>query len=159
MANYCFNRLAFESPEDLEKARCLFEGKDINGEDKDFTFNVLVPMPPEIFRGDIGTDRIHDPTAWYQWSLDNWGTKWDATQIQFDCDTIDFVTMWSEPALWLKVLAERLEAIGVQGAVLRYAVEGGFGSGWYDLDGGCAVEMGDDKAWEHACLGDDEEDE
>lgn len=40
--------------------------------------------------------------TWYKWSINNWGTKWNACDTIVDCDedgyeTIQFLTAWSEP--------------------------------------------------------------
>lgn len=39
-------------------------------------------------------------TTWYNWCIDNWGTKWNAlgTGKWIDDDTITFKTAWSAPA-------------------------------------------------------------
>ena len=52
---------------------------------------------------DYGTDN------WYDWSLMNWGTKWDCSseEMGFDTDnenyiTINFNSAWSPPVHWLR---------------------------------------------------------
>ena len=32
---------------------------------------------------------------WYEWSINNWGTKWDACEVMIDDSTILFETAWS----------------------------------------------------------------
>jgi len=47
-------------------------------------------------------------TSWYDWSNANWGTKWNAYEVQRVSDTvIKFQTAWSMPAKWLENLVER----------------------------------------------------
>ena len=45
---------------------------------------------------------------WYDWSIANWGTKWNATTISVDDDTeaIEFDTAWSMPEPVFKAIAK-----------------------------------------------------
>lgn len=46
-------------------------------------------------------------TSWYDWSCDNWGTKWNAySNEQEDEDTIIFETAWSNPEPVMLKLSE-----------------------------------------------------
>lgn len=44
------------------------------------SFNKIIPMPENIFRGSIGTEekKKYGSSNWYDWSVSNWGTKWNA---------------------------------------------------------------------------------
>jgi len=62
--------------------------------------NHLIPMPKEL-EGTSGFDE-NGVTGWYEWRLQNWGTKWDIYDAH--CDRIDantlqlyFNTAWSPP--------------------------------------------------------------
>ena len=55
---------------------------------------------------------------WYDWSCNNWGTKWDASNAYIDeyiaedddCDKmirIQFDTAWSPPMSWLEKATEK----------------------------------------------------
>lgn len=47
-------------------------------------------------------------TSWYEWSIANWGTKWNAYQIERISDTvIRFQTAWNAPLKWLEKLIEK----------------------------------------------------
>lgn len=47
-------------------------------------------------------------TSWYEWSIANWGTKWNAYDIERRSDTvIKFETAWSMPTQWLQKLVEK----------------------------------------------------
>ena len=53
-----------------------------------------------------GTLPRGDRKDWYNWSLDNWGTKWDACEPYIDHNDIDyfavsFETAWSPPINWI----------------------------------------------------------
>ncbi|MFA5299264.1 MAG: hypothetical protein WC389_13830 [Lutibacter sp.] len=65
-------------------------------------FNKITPMPKWVFRGNLGRaeeQKYGAENCWYKWSLDNWGTKWNAYE-QLDerntDDTIYFNTAWSK---------------------------------------------------------------
>jgi hypothetical protein len=52
-------------------------------------------------------------TSWYDWSIENWGTKWDVNpdgvdQLGAQDDYLDlhFNTAWSPPMPWVKALRE-----------------------------------------------------
>lgn len=63
-------------------------------------FNTVVPMPDSIDRGSIDFARYNDPTAWLRWSMDHWGTKWNAygqQSGQANADDLRFETAWSHP--------------------------------------------------------------
>lgn len=44
------------------------------------SFNKIIPMPDKIFRGSVGDKerQEHGSDNWYDWSVANWGTKWNA---------------------------------------------------------------------------------
>ena len=53
-----------------------------------------------------GTLPRGDRKDWYDWSLNNWGTKWDACEACIDHNDIDyfavsFETAWSPPIAWI----------------------------------------------------------
>lgn len=49
--------------------------------------------------------------TWYEWSIDKWGTKWDAYEADCDCYekiiTITFDTAWSTPVPIFKELSKQ----------------------------------------------------
>lgn len=60
-------------------------------------------------RGKIYVSNIENYgyTTWYDWSIDNWGTKWNAySNEQEDEDTISFETAWSNPEPIMLKLSE-----------------------------------------------------
>lgn len=65
-------------------------------------FAKLIPMPAHVYCGSLGKEDQEDFKAnWYDWSLANWGTKWNA----YDCSNgndgeaawIQFDTAWNIP--------------------------------------------------------------
>ena len=69
-----------------------------------FSLDKVIPMPEEI----NGTTAPSDGPNWYDWSIDNWGTKWDVYPAgHYDAnedETMDlfstagqFYTAWAPP--------------------------------------------------------------
>jgi Ferredoxin-like domain in Api92-like protein len=79
-------------------------------------FNKIVPMPSNIFRGNLGDaeKKIHGENNWYDWSVNNWGTKWNAVESQkIDDYTVQFDTAWAMPEPVIKALSKMFPKIGV----------------------------------------------
>jgi len=77
MPNWCSNDIAITGPRD--KIRALWDATQAEGSG---LLNALVPMPDTVFRGNIGPKeeaecREKGIPNWYDWSVANWGTKWD----------------------------------------------------------------------------------
>lgn len=76
---------------------------------------------------------------WYDWKIENWGTKWNAYDqpedgFCIDCDTFEFQTAWSSPAILIKIVSEKLP-----GAIfeIKYADEYiGYNCGIYEIQNG-----------------------
>lgn len=71
--------------------------------DSGVDFNMVVPMP-EAVKETLESDfwerfcpEVEPP--WYTWSIENWGTKWNAyeTEIRLDGEAIAFNTAWEAP--------------------------------------------------------------
>lgn len=80
-----------------------------------FDFNTLVPMPAQIKNSneEVGMCGLKVP-AWYDWSCENWGTKWNACDSQYSTKdpehVIWFDTAWSPPVSVFEALAMRFPA-------------------------------------------------
>jgi Ferredoxin-like domain in Api92-like protein len=86
----------------------------IGNSESDFTFKNTVPHPPEA----DNTDNSENSWDWYNWQINNWGTKWDAYETVFCMNDIDedyaelnFQTAWSAPYEWLKSTIERFREL------------------------------------------------
>ncbi len=44
-------------------------------------------------------------TDWYKWAVENWGTKWNAYEIEIKDNIISFETAWSSPKKIFKALS------------------------------------------------------
>lgn len=95
MPNHVTHKLTFAEDRAAEIfAACCPDGK--------FDFNVLVPRPPHMYRGDLGAEDEKDfQCNWMSWQIENWGTKWNAYDqtcgIADGKAFIQFDTAWSVP--------------------------------------------------------------
>ena len=77
-------------------------------------FNKVIPMPEHIFRGNLGKAEReqYGKDNWYDWSCDNWGTKWNSygygrlDMSEFDGETVYFCTAWGAPLPVIKQIAK-----------------------------------------------------
>jgi hypothetical protein len=109
MPNYCNNSL-FIQGESVDVAK-FYENNMIKGsDDMELDFSRAVPQP----KFDNPTEQeMFDSEGWYDWNIQNWGTKWNANTNYYDYEedseqfTVDFDTAWSPPIAWLeKVVAK-----------------------------------------------------
>ena len=100
---------------DKEKVRAMFEAiKNDEIGTGSIDFNKITPMPEHIYRGDLGREEIEKYGAencWYDWSIKNWGTKWNSygydehTAENFEGSTVKFLTAWSSVSDLMKKLS------------------------------------------------------
>lgn len=108
MPNYVKNFLKFKK---LKKGDCEEILKKFIVNDN-FDFNTIIPMPDYIYKGDLGREeeKKYGKNNWYDWSLENWGTKWNScyTRIQKGTTSmvIEFDTAWDTPMPIYEKLAE-----------------------------------------------------
>lgn len=74
-------------------------------------FNKVIPMPVEV-EATFGESGLNP--AWYRWSIDNWGTKWNS----YDCEKIawnvyEFDTAWSNVANLIGEIHEQFPEVGI----------------------------------------------
>ena len=71
---------------------------------------------------------------WYSWSVDNWGTKWNAGETSYDGGVLEFETAWSTPEPVMIELSDMNPDITF---IVEYADEDiGSNCGKYTLKGG-----------------------
>lgn len=82
--------------------------------DGDVDFNILVPTPLNLWLGNEGInhERAFGKRLGMTWSLENWGTKWNAYQSRDPTFTdgvltIVFDTAWAPPYPWLVAVFNR----------------------------------------------------
>lgn len=127
MPNWVYNNVSV-----IGKKKSLeeFRAKHFTSEEKDpvdglqareeFDFETIIPMPENIFRGSVGEKEReqYGVNNWYDWSIENWGTKWNAGYTEFygkeeivpwgDEYVLEFKfdTAWNLPIPIYKKLAE-----------------------------------------------------
>jgi len=84
----------------------------VRSEKSVFDFNTLVPMPEQIKNSNEEVDMCgFKVPAWYDWSCENWGTKWNACYAEYSTKdqehVIWFDTAWDPPVPVLEALAKR----------------------------------------------------
>ena len=99
MPNWTSNSVLFVGKEkQLKTLQTMLKSKD-----NEFDFNNIIPMPKNIFRGNLGKEEEekYGKNNWYDWSIDNWGTKWNAcnTEVEQRDGTLmyRFETAWDCP--------------------------------------------------------------
>lgn len=152
-----------------------------NGEDRDFDFNTIAPIPKELegtrspmnvisqkeydeqerkIANDDFTEKerewgisrcltqelIDEYTKrfgycdWYSWQVNNWGTKWNASDVYWadDNEYVSFNTAWSTPFNLLVKLSEKYPEATFE---VEYADEDfGHNVGTYTLKGGVEID-------------------
>jgi hypothetical protein len=99
---------------------------------EEFTMDILYPCPPELlemtspvmWRGekdDVEGKAAHEKyvaelegkyghTDWYNWRVENWGTKWDAAEASIMEEDGQFVvhynTAWAPNSMWVHTISK-----------------------------------------------------
>lgn len=120
MPNHVSHKLTFAA----DKAPEVFAAVCTEGR---FDFETLVPIPPNLYRGDLSSEDEKDfPINWLSWSRDNWGTKWNAyackCEVIGEKAVITFDTAWSNPYPVLAAFCNRFQIAFEH----RYFDEGSF---------------------------------
>jgi hypothetical protein len=93
-----------------------------NKTDGEFCFKTLFPEP-----------EYANPEDWYEWRLQNWGTKWDVdgdvdvNKLDDDLYRLYFTTAWSPPIHWFETVIKNYPA-------LKFELNAGEpGMGWHHV--------------------------
>jgi hypothetical protein len=117
MPNYCHNVLTISGQKEIVD---LFTELNKTNE-RVLSFNQLVPMPENIFKGNLGQKEheLYGKNNWYDWSTANWGTKWEPIEVEgnweitVDDDTatasLQFITAWAPPVAWFQKASEQYQ--------------------------------------------------
>ena len=112
MPNHVRNRLMFEG-EPKQVAALLAAIQNEKYGIGSIDFQKIIPMPSNIYRGDLGQKERerYGENNWYDWSVKNWGTKWNAygydeTFSYTPGEPLLFLTAWSAPHPILERLSE-----------------------------------------------------
>lgn len=140
MPNYCSNTATFKHA-DTDQIR-----KVIDAFNQGKLLDTFVTCPPELREsvkpGENYVERVkakeeanlndHGYKDWYDWSVDNWGTKWDVgAEGEYDAAkytpgqtevTLSFDSAWSPPLSWYNEMADEFEF-----EIAAYYLEEGMG--------------------------------
>jgi len=123
MPNHTTNILEAPGHDDVIKLIEPYMGSNNSDSGRQWTLdlNKIIPMPPEL----EGTESPRDKPNWYDWRVENWGTKWNTYDPDLDpenpTDQFKFYTAWAPPIPCIVKLATLVKAT----LVLYYLDEGG----------------------------------
>lgn len=110
MPNWCSNTLTLthEDPAQIQRAVDAFNAGKL--------FQEFLPCPEALLDGTAPADGAaaaaniekYGASDWYQWCVDNWGTKWDANTDGYEAIAdedgksvvLSFSTAWGPPIEW-----------------------------------------------------------
>ena len=120
MPNWTYNSVQFvgKTEDSVKNLKRLLKSKD-----NDFDFNNIVPMPLALTETVSGSENAkpewqkeqseklkkqHGFDDWYDWSIMNWGTKWNAcdTNVELNKNVLNYTfdTAWDAPREIAKAL-------------------------------------------------------
>lgn len=113
MPNHCYNRARFYFDDEDEgkkiKELLITEDKEDPVNSNYFDLNKIVPQPKAI-DPNIQCKHDYEPnTGWYDWRIDNWGTKWNTYDHEVldeseDTYEVEFSTAWAPPEVAIHYL-------------------------------------------------------
>jgi len=116
MPNWCINGMTVKGdPERIAEFIEEQKGLDYDHEgtvkgETALTFETAVPMPRMLKGRKSPSD--DDSMTWYDWSVENWATKWDACSSAVDYKSgkdfafYQFDTAWSPPVTWFEKMVQ-----------------------------------------------------
>ena len=135
MPNHCDNYLsACGGTQKTLNAFHKFVGNEID-------FNKILPRPQALQdqaeKGPLPLEDRDGPN-WYDWSVENWGTKWEAyqhstTEQDYDRGEVryNFLTAWGPPTPIVHELQRRFPTLCI---TMYFGIEN-LGDGWVDETG------------------------
>ena len=129
MPNHCHNRVTFYSEDTtlITKLHNIFKSDNIFTQfipepDWKTTPNEKGELPIQPEKDSMMPPSFPDGTTddrWYSWRLANWGTKWDAYEVEIDDSElhygfeVSFDTAWSPPEEICYAIKEQFDDLSV----------------------------------------------
>lgn len=135
--------LVFNSEEEKEKTGEVYSLK----EGKALSFlNVTAPEDWDEYSTTAGRENRDNPLNWYNWNIENWGTKWDALHAELSEEAegyaaYTFETAWSPPDQFFEKASEQWPTLTFR---IAWEEEQGYGAIW-EAKGGVLTE---EEAWD-----------
>ena len=108
--------------DDLDRFTNKARGMDADGRESEFALQRLIPMPVEL--GARSPPVTEGDPNWYDWRLENWGTKWDTDEVVLSKDKKGlhycFCCAWSGPVQAIEQISAEFPALTFR---LRHADE------------------------------------
>lgn len=116
------------------------------------TFEKIIPMPDYIYRGNLSKQEKQlygSDNCWYDWSINNWGTKWDAYNSFIDSQyRITFDTAWSGVPKLMGLLSQKFPGVIFD---YKYADEdAGYNVDHYRFNNGRILKHYDINPWSYS---------
>lgn len=82
-------------------------------------FNMVIPQPVNIEKGDCSGEHDEGVICWRPWSIDNWGTKWNAYSTSIEPQEnglieLRFDTAWAHPYPVIEKLSKKFPNVLIQ---------------------------------------------
>lgn len=108
MPNHVTNRVKITGP--IEKLNEFYEfNKSLginNSENEDMELDFSKAIPEPEYNNKSENESLNGSPDWYEWRVNNWGTKWNAYDINVNKNEDElyyyFNTAWSHPIEWYK---------------------------------------------------------
>lgn len=133
MPNWCDNTLIIKSLSNSNVSHLdnFYNENSTKNEEEtiDLDFNCCVPMPEKI-KNSESPSKFNDEEKkelinkygtdnWYDWAIENWGTKWNTNDVYFDKESDDsilysFTTAWGPPDKWLYKIFEKYPNLDIK---------------------------------------------
>ena len=135
MPNWCNNSISIVGPKDTIKA--LWDSAN-NQKDGFGLLNAMVTMPEELNE----TEGLSDGPNWYEWRVNNWGTKWDVSDEGLEYNEVDedtaeivgwFDSAWAPPVVAYEQFCNDMDNCDLEAS---YYEPGMDFAGFWSRDGG-----------------------
>ncbi len=120
MPNHIINRLRFDADDKTVKEMLEKIKQDEFGVGS-IDFNKIIPMPDDIFRGNLGSAEreLYRDSNMISWRVDCWATKYNSYGYEcmtqpFEGNEITFFTAWSAPTPVIEKLSEMFPGVEIE---------------------------------------------